>query len=317
MPLVNTKIMLKKAYKEHYAIGAFNICNMETVQGIAKACQETQSPIIFQVSPGAQKYAGIKYLANLVKIAVEETGIEAALHLDHGNSFEICKTCIENGFTSVMIDGSSFLFDKNIEITKKVVDYAKNKNVSVEAELGRLQGIEDHIECQSEHSIFTDPEQVKEFVEKTNVDSLAIAIGTSHGVNKFGPDTVPDLKFNILKKIEKILPNFPIVLHGASSVNKKITNELSKFGINIKNAKGVPEKMLCKAAKTSVCKINIDSDLRLAITLAIKKFMTENSTKFDPRNYFGAARDAVCNLVKEKIQNILGSFKKSNLVSID
>ncbi|MBO6126963.1 MAG: ketose-bisphosphate aldolase [Clostridia bacterium] len=311
MPLVNTKFMFKKAYAEHYAIGAFNVCNMETVQGIAEACKQAQSPIIFQVSPGAQKYAGIKYLANLVKIAVDKTGIEAALHLDHGNSFELCKTCIENGFTSVMIDGSSLEFDKNIELTKKVVDYARNKNISVESELGRLQGVEDHVECPNEHSLFTDPEQVKEFVEKTGVDSLAIAIGTSHGVNKFGPDTVPDLKFDILKKIEKIAPGFPIVLHGASSVNKNIIQELLKFGVNISGAKGVPEEMLCKAAKMSVCKINIDSDLRLAITLAIKKFMAENPEKFDPRGYFGAAREAVCELVKNKILNVLGSFKKS------
>lgn len=313
MPLINTKSMFKKAYMGHYAIGAFNVCNMESVQGIALACKETQSPVIFQVSPGAQKYAGIKYLANLVKIAVDETGIEAALHIDHGNSFELCKMCIENGFTSVMIDGSSLPFYENIELTKKVVDYAKRKNVSVEGELGRLQGIEDHVECPYEHSLFTDPEQAREFVEKTGVDSLAIAIGTSHGLNKFEPDTVPDLKFDILEKIEKILPDFPIVLHGASSVNHETVNKLLKFGVKIKNAKGVPEEMLCRAAKMSVCKINIDSDLRLATTLAIKKFMSENPEKFDPRGYFGAARSAICDLVKTKILNVLGSFKKSEL----
>lgn len=317
MGLENTNMMFKRAYAQNYAIGAFNICNMEVIQGIAKACQELVSPVIFQVSSGAQKYAGLKYLVNMVKIAVDETGITAALHLDHGNSFEVCKMCIDNGFTSVMIDGSSLPFEQNIELTKRVVDYAGKKNVSVEGELGRLQGVEDHVECCDEHSLFTDPEQVKEFVKKTGVDSLAIAIGTSHGVNKFGPNTVPELKFDILAEVEKVVPGFPIVLHGASSVNEQVIKELLKFGVDIKGARGVPEEMLCQAAKMAVCKINIDSDLRLAVTLAIKKFMFENTAKFDPRGYFGAARNAVCDLVKSKILNVLGSFKKSDLVDVD
>ena len=311
MSLVNTKKMFKNAYKDKYAIGAFNVCNMEVVQGIAKACKELNSPVIFQISQGALKYAGISYLQELVKLAVRENGIEAALHLDHGSSLEICKSCIDNGFTSVMIDGSSLSFEENIKITSEVVKYAREKDVSVEGELGRLQGIEDHVECAHQHSLFTDPEQVKEFVEKTEVDSLAIAIGTSHGVNKFSKDTVPNLRFDILQKIEEILPDFPIVLHGASSVKKSVVDEIRKYGVEVGNTSGIPEDMLCKAAKMSVCKINIDSDLRLATTLAIKKFMNDFPSKFDPRGYLGVARDAIYDLVKEKIFNVLGSQNKS------
>ena len=307
MSLVNTKKMFQKAYEEHYSIGAFNICNMEIVQGIAWSCRDLKSPVIFQVSPGAGKYAGYKYLAGIVKAAIEETGIEAALHLDHGNSFELCKMCIDLGFSSVMIDGSSLSFDDNIKLTSKVVKYAKGKNVSVESELGRLQGIEDHVECPTEHSIFTDPVQAKEFIEKTEIDSLAIAIGTSHGVNKFCPDTVPNLRFDILEEFANLLPGFPIVLHGSSSINQDIVTKIKSYGVKVKDAKGVPEEMLAKAAKMAVCKINIDSDLRLAITLAIKRFMNENPEKFDPRNYLGYARDAVYDLVKSKILNVLGS----------
>ena len=284
---------------------------MEIVQGISRACKELNSPVIFQVSSGARKYAGSEYLRNLVETAVQENKIEAALHLDHGNSFELCKSCIDSGFTSVMIDGSFLPFEKNIELTSKVVEYAKKKNVSVEGELGRLQGVEDHVECADEHSLFTDPMQVKEFVEKTGVDSLAIAIGTSHGVNKFGPNTIPNLRFDILQQIEQILPNFPIVLHGASSVKKEVIDEIRKYGVKVKNACGIPEEMLARSAKMSVCKINIDSDLRLAMTLSIKKFMQENPENFDPRGYFGCARDSIYNLVKNKIQNVLFSFGKS------
>ena len=312
MSLVNTKKMFEKAYKERYAIGAFNICNMETVQGISKACKELNSPVIFQVSPGAGNYAGHKYLERLVKTAIEEFEIEAALHLDHGNSYELCKSCIDNGFSSVMIDGSSLSFDDNIKLTSQVVEYAHSKNITVEGELGRLQGVEDHVECADEHSLFTDPDQVKEFVDKTGVDSLAIAIGTSHGLNKFGPETVPNLRFDILEEVSKNLPGFPIVLHGASSVDQNIVLRLKEIGINVGNAKGVPEEMLSRAAKMAVCKINIDSDLRLATTFAIKKFMLDNPEKFDPRNYLGVARDSICDLVKTKIINVLGSQQKSN-----
>ena len=312
MPLVNTKNIFKRAYNGKYAVGAFNICNMEIVQGISCACKELDSPVIFQVSPGAGKYAGHDYLKRLVEVAVEDNQIEAALHLDHGNSFELCKKCIDMGFTSVMIDGSSLPFEENVSLTSKVVDYASARNVSVEGELGRLQGIEDHIECLDEHSIFTDPLQVKEFVDKTGVDSLAIAIGTSHGFSKFDLNTEPLLRFDILEKIEQIVPGFPIVLHGSSSVDSNVVNELKKYGANINNAKGVPEEMLRKASSMSVCKINIDSDLRLSVTLAIRKFMEENKDKFDPRGYLGCARDAVCNLVKSKILNVLGSASKSS-----
>ncbi len=307
MSLVNTKEMFEKAYIKRYAVGAFNVCNMEIVQGISQACRELNSPVIFQVSPGAGKYAGHEYLKSILEVAVEENNIEAALHLDHGNSFELCKKCIDMGFTSVMIDGSSLPFEENVSLTSRVVDYASRRDVSVEGELGRLQGIEDHVECSDERSIFTDPMQVKEFVEKTGVNSLAIAIGTSHGVNKFGVDSVPSLRFDILEEIENLMPGFPIVLHGASSVNENTVKELHRYGIDIKNAKGVPEKMLKKAASMSVCKINIDSDLRLSITLAIRKFMDENKTNFDPRGYLGCARTAVCELVKNKILNVLGS----------
>ena len=312
MSLVNTKKMFERAYKENYAIGAFNVCNMETVQGISKACKELNSPVIFQVSPGAGKYAGHKFLERLVRTSVEETGIEAALHLDHGNSFELCKSCIDNGFTSVMIDGSSLPFEENIKLTSKVVEYAHSKNVTVEGELGRLQGVEDHVECPNEHSLFTDPNEVKEFVNKTGVDSLAIAIGTSHGLNKFSPDTIPNLRFDILEEVSKNIPGFPIVLHGASSVDQNIVEKMKKIGINVGNAKGVPEDMLSRAAKMAVCKINIDSDLRLATTFAIKKFMIENPEKFDPRTYLGSSRESICELVKSKILNVLGSSQKSS-----
>jgi len=305
--LVNTKKMFEKAYKGHYAIGAFNVCNMEVVQGISMACKELKSPVIFQVSPGAGKYAGHKFLESLVKTAVEEYEIEAALHLDHGNSFDLCKSCIDNGFTSVMIDGSSLPFEENVKLTSKVVEYAHSHNVTVEGELGRLQGVEDHVECAGEHSLFTDPQQAKEFIEKTNVDSLAIAIGTSHGINKFGPDTVPELRFDILQEIQDIIPGFPIVLHGASSINQDIVSDARSIGINISNAKGVPEDMLAKAAKMAVCKINIDSDIRLATTYSIKKFLLDHPEKFDPRSYLGSSRDSICDLVKHKIVNVLGS----------
>lgn len=301
MSIVNTKKMFKKAYEEKYAICAFNICNMEIVQGISSAYKELNRPVIFQVSPGAGKYAGHTYLRRLVETAVEETGIECALHLDHGNSFELCKSCIDNGFSSVMIDGSSLPFEENVSLTSRVVEYASKKNVSVEGELGRLQGIEDHIECSEEHSLYTDPYEAKKFVEETGVNSLAIAIGTSHGVNKFGPDSVPSLRFDILEEVGRLMPGFPIVLHGASSVDPKIVDELNKYGANISSAKGVPEEMLKKAASMSVCKINIDSDLRLEVTLEVRKFLYNNPDKFDPRGYMGAAREAVKNIVKRKI----------------
>ena len=311
MSLVDTREMFKKAYKGRYAIGAFNVCNMEIVQGISRACQELNSPIIFQVSPGAGKYAGYEYLKSIVEVAVKNSGIEAALHLDHGNSFALCKKCIDMGFTSVMIDGSSLSFEDNVSLTSRVVDYASSRNVSVEGELGCLQGIEGHVEYSDKHSIFTDPMQAKDFVEKTGVNSLAIAIGTSHGVNKFGADSVPSLRFDILEEIGNLIPGLPIVLHGASSVNEEVVNELHKYGVDMKDAKGIPEEMLRKASLMSVCKINIDSDLRLSVTLAIRKFMEENETDFDPRGYLGYARTAVCDLVKNKILKVFRSNNKN------
>lgn len=311
MPLENTKEMLNKAYEEKYAVGAFNVNNMEIVQGITKACKELNSPVILQVSAGARRYASQTYLMKLVEAAVKETPVPIALHLDHGDSFELCKNCIDDGFTSVMIDGSGLSYEENIELTKRVVDYAHPRKVTVEAELGRLEGIEDEIKVSKENASYTDPSQVEDFVKRTNVDSLAIAIGTSHGAYKFKPGQKPQLRFDILKEVEKRLPKFPIVLHGASSVPQEFVNMINENGGRMPNAIGIPEEMLNKAAKMSVCKINIDSDLRLAMTGTIRKYFKENPEHFDPRQYLKPAREAIYNIVVHKIKNVLGSANKA------
>jgi fructose-bisphosphate aldolase class II len=300
--------MFEKAYNEKYAIGAFNVNNMEIIQGIMDAAKEERAPLILQVSAGARKYAKPIYLRRLVDAAVEDTGLPVVLHLDHGEDFEVCKSCIEDGFTSVMIDGSKYPFEKNIEITKRVVDYAHSKGVVVEAELGKLAGIEDNINVSEREATFTDPDQAVEFVERTGIDSLAIAIGTSHGAYKFKGD--PMLDFDRLEKINSLLPGFPLVLHGASTVLPEFVDLCNKYGGSIPGAKGVPEDMLRKATKMGVCKINIDTDLRLAMTAAIRQYMTENPSQFDPRKYLGPARDAIKKMVAHKMRNVLGCSGK-------
>lgn len=307
MPLVTTKDMFKKAYEEGYAIGAFNVNNMEIVQGITNAAKKCNSAVILQVSAGARKYASHEYLMKLVEAAINETGLPIALHLDHGADFEICKSCIDGGFSSVMIDGSHLSYDENVALTRKVVEYAHDKGVTVEGELGRLAGIEDEVKVSAEDASYTRPEEVEDFVTKTGVDSLAIAIGTSHGAYKFKPGQKPQLKFDILEEVSKRLPNFPIVLHGASSVNQEYVKIINEFGGKMPDAIGIPEDMLRQAAKMAVCKINIDSDLRLAMTSAIRKYVAENPSDFDPRTYLGAGRQAVEDLVEHKILTVLGS----------
>lgn len=309
MPLVTTKEMFKKAYEGGYAIGAFNVNNMEIVQGITEAAKEVNAPLILQVSAGARKYAKHVYLMKLIEAAIEDTGLPICVHLDHGEDFEICKSCIDGGFTSVMIDGSKYPFEENIRLTKQVVDYAHERGVVVEGELGRLAGIEDNINVSEKDAAFTDPDQVEEFVKRTGVDSLAIAIGTSHGAYKFKGE--PQLRFDILEEIQRRLPGFPIVLHGASSVIPEFVDTINKYGGNMPGAKGVPEDMLRKAASMAVCKINIDSDLRLAMTASIRKHFAENPEDFDPRKYLGPARAAIKELVKDKIVNVLGCAGKA------
>lgn len=309
MPLVTTKEMFKKAYEGGYAIGAFNVNNMEIVQGITEAAKEENAPLILQVSAGARKYAKHTYLVHLVQAAIEDTDLPIALHLDHGADFEVCKSCIDGGFTSVMIDGSHHNFKDNIELTKRVVDYAHSKGVVVEGELGQLAGVEDDVNV-AEHS-YTQPEQVEEFVKSTGVDSLAIAIGTSHGAFKFKPGQKPQLRFDILKEVEKRLPNFPIVLHGASSVIPKYVDIINKNGGDLADAIGIPEDMLREAAKMAVCKINIDSDLRLALTAGIREYMAKNPSHFDPRQYLTPARANIKELVKHKLVNVLGCNGKA------
>ncbi|WP_251441072.1 class II fructose-1,6-bisphosphate aldolase [Veillonella intestinalis] len=308
MPLVSTTEMFKKAYEGGYAIGAFNVNNMEIVQGIVDAAKEEQSPLILQVSAGARKYAKHIYLVKLVEAALEDTGLPIALHLDHGEDFEICKSCIDGGFTSVMIDGSKHDFETNVALTKQVVEYAHAHGVVVEGELGRLAGVEDDVNVSDKDAIFTDPDQAAEFVERTGVDSLAIAIGTSHGAYKF--KGTPYLDFERLEKVGKLLPNFPIVLHGASTVLPEFVDKCNQYGGNIPGAQGVPEDMLRKAAGMSVCKINIDTDLRLAMTASIRECLTNNPSEFDPRKYLGPARDAIKGMVQHKIKNVLGSSGK-------
>ena len=311
MPLVTTTEMFKKAYEGGYAIGAFNVNNMEIVQGITEAAMEVNSPLILQVSAGARKYAKHVYLTKLVEAALEDTGLPIALHLDHGDSFEICKSCIDGGFTSVMIDGSHLSFKENIELTKKVVQYAHDHGVVVEGELGRLAGIEDDVKVSAEDSSYTNPNEVEEFVKATGVDSLAIAIGTSHGAYKFKPGTKPQLRFDILEEVSRRLPGFPIVLHGASSVIPKYVDIINANGGKLKDAIGVPEDQLRQAARLAVGKINIDSDLRLAMTAGIRQTFNEDPALFDPRGYLKVGRQYIKDLVKDKIVNVLGSDNKA------
>ena len=309
MPLVTSKEMFERAYKEGYAIGAFNVNNMEIVQGITEAAKEENAPLILQVSAGARKYAKHVYLMKLVEAALEDTGLPICLHLDHGPDFETCKSCIDGGFTSVMIDGSSHSFEENIALTKKVVEYAHERGVVVEGELGQLAGVEDEVSVEN-HS-YTDPGQVQEFVEKTGVDSLAIAIGTSHGAFKFKPGQKPQLRFDILEEVSERLPGFPIVLHGASSVIPEFVEMVNKYGGQMPDAIGIPEDMLRQAARSSVCKINIDSDLRLAMTATIREHFATNPADFDPRQYLKPAREAIKEMVRRKIVNVLGCSGKA------
>ncbi len=311
MALVTTKEMFEKAYKGGYAIGAFNVNNMEIVQGITEAAKELNAPLILQVSKGARAYANHTYLVKLVEAAVMETGLPIALHLDHGNSFELCKSCIDGGFTSVMIDASSQSFEDNIALTRQVVDYAHDHGVVVEAELGTLAGIEDEVNVAAEDSSYTRPEDVQEFVERTGCDSLAIAIGTSHGAFKFKPGTEPKLRLDILEDVERRLPGFPIVLHGSSSVPQDLVKMVNANGGNMPGAIGIPEEQLRMAAQKAVCKINIDSDLRLAMTANIRQYLNEHPEHFDPRQYLSPARAAIKELVKHKIVNVLGCENKA------
>jgi fructose-bisphosphate aldolase class II len=304
MPLVTTKEMFKKAYEGHYAVGAFNVNNMEIIQGIVDAAQEEQSPLILQVSAGARKYAKHIYLVKLVEAALSDSGdLPIALHLDHGEDFEICKACVDGGFTSVMIDGSKHPFEENIAITKKVVEYAHDKGVVVEAELGRLAGVEDNVKVQSRNATFTNPDEAVEFVERTGVDSLAIAIGTSHGAYKF--KGTPYLDFERLETITRLLPDFPLVLHGASTVMPEFVKKCNEFGGKIPGAQGVPEDMLLRAGKSGVCKINIDTDLRLAMTASIREEFIKDPSNFDPRKYLGPARSAIKSMVQHKMHDVL------------
>ena len=311
MALVTTKKMFEDAYKGGYAVGAFNVNNMEIIQGIVQAGEKLNAPLILQVSAGARKYANHVYLVKLVEAASETSGLPIALHLDHGPDFETCKSCIDGGFTSVMIDGSHFPYEENVALTKKVVEYAHAHGVVVEGELGQLAGIEDDVNVSAEDASFTKPEQVQDFVERTGVDSLAIAIGTSHGAYKFKPGQKPQLRFDILEEVGRRLPNFPIVLHGASSVVPEFVETINKFGGALDDAIGIPEEMLRQSATMAVCKINIDSDLRLAMTAAIRQYMAENPTHFDPRQYLAPARAAIQGMVEHKIQTVLGCAGKA------
>ena len=321
MPLVTTKEMFRKAYEGGYAIGAFNVNNMEIVQGITEAAQLEQAPVILQVSAGARKYAKHIYLTKLVEAAVADTDVPIALHLDHGDGFEICKDCIDGGFTSVMIDGSKLSFEENIAVTRKVVEYAHDHGVMVEGELGKLAGIEDAVNVSEADAQFTNPAEVEEFVSRTGVDSLAIAIGTSHGAYKFTPAQCtrneqgilvpPPLRFDVLEEVSRRLPGFPIVLHGASSVIQADVETVNRFGGKMPDAIGIPEEMLRHAAEMAVCKINIDSDLRLAMTAAIRQHMFEHPDHFDPRQYLTPARDHIRELVRHKMHDVLGCSGKA------
>jgi len=311
MPLVGTKEMFAKAYEGGYAIGAFNVNNMEIIQGITEAAAEENAPLILQVSKGARNYAKPIYLKKLVEAAVYDTGLPIALHLDHGDSFETCKDCIDNGFTSVMIDGSQYSFEDNIALTRQVVEYAHAHDICVEGELGTLAGIEDDVNVSAEDSSYTRPDQVQEFVERTGVDSLAIAIGTSHGAYKFKPGHKPELRFDILKEVEERLPGFPIVLHGSSSVPQEWVKVVNEFGGKMPDAIGIPEELLREAAKMAVCKINIDSDLRLVCTASIRQHLYEHPEHFDPRQYLKPARANIKEMVRHKLVDVLGCNGKA------
>ena len=311
MPLVTTTKMFKDAYEGGYAVGAFNVNNMEIIQGIVAAGKKLNAPLILQFSKGARAYANHLYLVKLVEAAVEESGLPIALHLDHGPDFETCKACIDGGFTSVMIDGSSLPYEENVALTKKVVDYAHAHGVVVEGELGQLAGVEDEVNVNAEDASYTNPDQVEDFVKRTGVDSLAIAIGTSHGAYKFKPGQKPQLRFDILEEVSKRLPGFPIVLHGASSVIPEFVEEINKYGGSMPDAIGIPEDMLRQAATMAVCKINIDSDLRLAMTAAIRKHFVEHPSDFDPRQYLKPAREAIEGMVEHKINTVLGCAGKA------
>lgn len=305
MALITTKEMFKKALVNDYAVGAFNVNNMEIIQGIVDAASIENAPLILQVSAGARKYAKPAYLLKLVEAAIEDTGLDIALHLDHGEDFDICKKCIDDGFTSVMIDGSKHPFEENIALTKQVVEYAHAHGVVVEAELGKLAGVEDNIKVDARSATFTDPDEAVEFVERTGVDSLAIAIGTSHGAYKFTGE--PYLDYDRLKKIHSLLPDTPLVLHGASSVLKEFVDRCNEFGGQIPGAQGVPEEMIRESTKYGICKVNIDTDLRLAMTAEIRRVLIENPAEFDPRKYLGPGRDAITKMVQHKIKNVLNA----------
>lgn len=311
MALVTSTEMFKKAYAGGYAIGAFNVNNMEIVQGITEAAKELSAPLILQVSSGARKYANHTYLMKLVEAAIIETNLPICLHLDHGDTFELCKSCVDGGFTSVMIDGSHHPYEENVALTAKVVEYAHAHGAVVEGELGRLEGVEDEVKVEAGHGSYTDPDQVYDFVTRTGVDSLAIAIGTSHGAYKFKPGTKPQLRFDILEEVQKRLPGFPIVLHGASSVMPEFVKMINENGGNMPDAVGIPEEMLRKAASMAVCKINIDSDLRLAMTGTIRKYFAEHPADFDPRQYLKPAREAIKGMVAHKLVNVLGCDGKA------
>jgi len=309
MALVTTKAMFEKALKSDYAVGAFNVNNMEIIQGIMDAAKLENAPLILQVSAGARKYAKPVYLLKLVEAAIEDTGLDLALHLDHGEDFEICKSCVDGGFTSVMVDGSKHPFEENIALTKQVVEYAHDHGVVVEAELGKLAGVEDNIKVDARSATFTDPDEAAEFVERTGVDSLAIAIGTSHGAYKFKGE--PYLDYERLKTIHSLIPETPLVLHGASSVLKEFVDRCNEYGGEIPGAQGVPEDMIRESTKYGICKVNIDTDLRLAMTAEIRKFLIENPAEFDPRKYMGPGRDAITRMVQHKIKNVLNASNKA------
>ena len=311
MPLVTSTDMFKKAYEGGYAIGAFNVNNMEIIQGITEGAKELNAPLILQVSAGARKYANHTYLMKLVEAAVIETGLPICLHLDHGDSFELCKSCIDGGFTSVMIDGSHHEYEENVALTRRVVEYAHDHGVVVEGELGRLEGVEDEVKVAMGEGSYTEPDQGYDFVNRTGVDSLAIAIGTSHGAYKFKPGTKPQLRFDILEEVQNRLPGFPIVLHGASSVIPEFVEKINRFGGSMPDAIGVPEDMLRKAASMAVCKINIDSDLRLAMTASVREHLYTYPDHFDPRQYLKPGREAIKQMVMHKIKHVLGCENKA------
>ncbi len=308
MALVTSKEMFAKAIEKDYAVGAFNVNNMEIIQGIMDAAKEENAPLILQVSAGARKYAKPVYLLKLVEAAIEDTGLDVCLHLDHGEDFDICKSCVDGGFTSVMVDGSKHPFEENIALTKQVVEYAHDHGVVVEAELGKLAGVEDNIKVDARSATFTDPDEAAEFVERTGVDSLAIAIGTSHGAYKFKGE--PYLDFERLKEIHKLIPNTPLVLHGASTVLPEFVDRCNQYGGEIPGAQGVPEDMIRESTKWGICKVNIDTDLRLAMTAEIRRILVESPAEFDPRKYLGPARDAIHRMVQHKIKNVLNASNK-------